>query len=190
MIECTGLFGPSFLVTHCIMTIRLGVALYYIRNDVANPRPYFHWALVATEATSWQASFSSIYTFEIIRGSDANGLPGPWETRFRGPNLGNSASFTAIVEFAQTDLDMDSIRKVIERHPATDDGWRIQGPTGWSCATWALHVMLTLEEMAIFDIPDSLTPEMLYDSILGEGYRIVMGNQPKTAVRVVQLDAR
>ncbi|KAK0218448.1 hypothetical protein EDD85DRAFT_915958 [Armillaria nabsnona] len=171
------------------MTVRLGVALYYIQNDVANPRPYFHWALVATEATSWQASFSSIYTFEIIRGSDANGLPGPWETRFRGPNLGNSASFTTIVEFAQTDLDMDSIRRVIERHPATDDGWRIRGPTGWSCATWALHVMLTLEEMAIFDIPDTLTAEMLYDSILGEGYRIVMGNLPRTAMTVVQLGA-
>ncbi|KAK0234319.1 hypothetical protein IW262DRAFT_145597 [Armillaria fumosa] len=173
------------------MTVRLGVVLYYIRNDAANPRPYFHWALAATEATSWQASFSSTYTFEIIRDSKANCRPGTWEMRFRGPNsVGNSASFTAIVEFAQTDLDMDSIKRVIERHPATDDGWRIQGPTGWSCATWALHVMLTLEEMAIFDIPDSLTPEMLYDSILGEGYRIVMGNQPITTVRVTELGAR
>ncbi|KAK0209316.1 hypothetical protein DFS33DRAFT_1380799 [Desarmillaria ectypa] len=170
----------------CIMPVHLGVALYHVRNDVANPHPYFHWLVVATESTSWQTLLSSTsgYTFEIIRSSDASRR---WEARVREANLGNSTAFAGIVEFAQTDLDMDSIRRVIEGHPAADDGWRIQGPNGWSCATWVLRVMLTLEEMAIFDIPDSLTPEMLYDSILGEGYRFVTGNVPSNLMPVVQL---
>lgn len=166
------------------------VALYYVRNDATDPHPYFHWVLVATEATSWQASLSATYTFEIIRTFDAPGLPGRWQRSFRKCNGGNSRAFRGIVEFAQTDLDMDSVRRVIESHSATDEGWRIQGPNGWSCATWVLCVMLTLEEMAIFDLPDNLTPEMLYDSILGEGYRIVMANVPSNPIPVVQLAAR
>ncbi|KAK0450525.1 uncharacterized protein EV420DRAFT_738193 [Desarmillaria tabescens] len=168
------------------MAVHLGVALHYVQNDIVNPHPYFHWVLVATEAMSWLSPFSPTHTFEIIRNTDTKRR---WETRFRASNLGNSTSLAGIVEFAQTDLDMDSIRRVIETHPAMDEGWRIQGPTGWSCATWVLHVMLTLEEMAIFDLPENLTPDMLYDSILGEGYRIIMGKLPSKPTPVVQLSA-
>ncbi|KAG7447856.1 uncharacterized protein BT62DRAFT_796375 [Guyanagaster necrorhizus] len=112
-----------------------------------------------------------------------NGLPGRWETRFKAANLGNSTAF-----YWYRRVRMGSIREVIESHPETDDSWRIQRPTGWSCATWVfLRVMITWEEMAIFDIPDGLTPEMLYDSILGEGYRFMMGNISSNPLAVVQL---
>ncbi|KAK0209303.1 hypothetical protein DFS33DRAFT_1272331 [Desarmillaria ectypa] len=69
-----------------------------------------------------------------------------------------------IVELAVTDL------RELEFHSVTDDGPRIEGPTGWTCTTWVLRVMLTLEDMAIFDIPGNLMREMMCD-ITGEGYR-------------------
>ncbi|SJL16208.1 uncharacterized protein ARMOST_19727 [Armillaria ostoyae] len=139
-----------------------GIALYHyeLNADPSHPLPYFHWGFITSELP-W--SENNTISYEIVRQDDFL-----WKWHFTRPDLVQSARFSGIVELGEFPGSIDEIIRTC--HPANAlDEWSVTGPSGWTCATWVMKLVIDLEEQGYFNFPDGISVDNLYRTVLEKG---------------------
>ncbi|KAF9074064.1 hypothetical protein BDP27DRAFT_247011 [Rhodocollybia butyracea] len=171
------------------MTIHIGIALYFIKGNMYFGTPsYFHWALVATDASSWESQ--PVYTIELKRNSS---ITSEFVQSFTSSYLTRSDAFVGVVHlFSTIDYTIDSFQSMIHSNfPAQDSGWRLPGrfgPQGWTCATWILQILGALRTRGTWTTQQNF--EHTYTRVLNLAHAMRSGGQGQYqgAVRVIRFE--
>ncbi len=142
-----------------------GIALYYygLNEDPSHPLPYFHWGFISSEHP-W--SDNNVTSYEIVRQDDL-----VWKCHFTRPDLVQSARFSGIIELGEFPGSTKLIDEIIRTcHPANAlNEWTVTGPSGWTCATWVMKLIIDLEERGYYNFPDGINVDNLYRTVLEKG---------------------
>ncbi|CAA7257334.1 unnamed protein product [Cyclocybe aegerita] len=148
------------------MAIKIGVALYFFppKNNLPG---YFHWAIVATTASSW--NIQPVMVYEIKRG-----MSGRFVQSFTFEQLDGSGAFTGIVDLFTTTAysTFNQISDRLVSIGAEDRGWRFLGgfgpEAGWDCTAWVLQALQRFRDDRAWNVPDEIFLRV-YTSILNRG---------------------